>query len=119
MSGMTGPPVQGPVDAPPNADDKMWAMFAHLSYFVMGIIGPLVIWVVKKDKAPYVEDQAKEALNFQIAVTVAAMISVMTIVLIPIAMVIMLGGMIYSVLAAVEANNGNYYRYPFTLRLIK
>ena len=111
---MSGSPL-----VPPNTDDKMWAMFAHLSFFVLGIIGPLVIWIVKKEKSPYVEDQAKEALNFQLAVTIVAMVSAMTIVLIPFAMIAMLGGMIYSVLAAVEANNGNYYRYPYTLRLIK
>ncbi|MFO0904793.1 MAG: DUF4870 domain-containing protein [Pirellulales bacterium] len=111
---MSGSPL-----VPPNADDKMWAMLAHLSFFVLGIIGPLVIWIVKKEKSPYVEDQAKEALNFQLAVTIVAMVSAMTIVLIPFAMIAMLGGMIYSVLAAVEANNGNYYRYPYTLRLIK
>lgn len=104
---------------PPTADDKLWAMLAHLSYFVVGILGPLVIWLVKKDTSTFVGDQAKEALNFQLAVTIVATVLMMTIVLIPLAMIVVLGGMVFSILAVVETNNGKLYRYPYTLRLVR
>jgi uncharacterized Tic20 family protein len=73
----------------------------------------------KKDQSPFVEDQAKEALNFQIAVLIAIAICGITcigIVLIP---VVGIAALIYSILAAIEANKGVYYRYPYTIRLIQ
>ena len=68
-----------PVGAPP-AEERQWAMFAHLSALVGGIltsgwagsigcfIGPLIIWLVKKDTMTFVNDQGREALNFNITV---------------------------------------------------
>ena len=56
------------------SDDKLWALLAHLSYFVLGVFGPLIIWLVKKDESTFVEDQAKEALNFQLSVLIATLV---------------------------------------------
>jgi uncharacterized protein len=112
-------PPPAPMAAPlPTQDDRLWAMLAHLSGIVTGFIGPLVIWLVKKDQSPFVGDQAREALNFQIAamiVMLACGITVIGILLIPI---IGLAALVFSILAGVEANKGVYYRYPYSIRLI-
>ena len=107
----------------------MWGMFAHLSAFaglvvpfVGHVLGPLVIWLIKRETMPFVNDQGKEALNFQITMTIGfvvagvlifAFIGVLLLPLIGIADIIM------TIIAAVKANEGVAYRYPFTLRLVK
>ena len=78
-------------------------------------MGPLIVYLIKKDQSPFVADQAKEALNFQISVLIVAIISVVTCVG-PI--VVVIGGLVYAIIAAMAANNGEYYRYPYTFRLI-
>ncbi len=91
-------------------------------------IGPLVIWLVKKDTMPFVADQAKEALNFNITVAIAlvvlVLLSVMTlgiglIIAIPLWVVIGIAWLVLTIIAAIKANEGVPYRYPFALRLIK
>ncbi|WP_255516762.1 MULTISPECIES: DUF4870 domain-containing protein [Lysobacter] len=119
-----------------SAEQRQWAMFAHLSallgLFTGGVgcvIGPLVIWLIKKETMPFVDDQGKEALNFNI--TVAASALILTVVG-TILLVILVGFLFYfavfllgiywlvmTVIAAIKANEGVAYRYPFTLRLIK
>lgn len=109
-------------------DEKTWGMLAHLSSLVGLIIpfgtilGPLVVWLVKKDTMPFVADQGKEALNFNITATIAAIIaSVLIMVLIGLVLlpVVMLAWLVLTVMAAVAANKGEAYRYPWTLRLVK
>jgi uncharacterized Tic20 family protein len=110
-------------------DDRTWAMIAHLSalagYTIVplgNIIAPLIIWLVKKDQSWFVDDQAKEALNFQISMTIYAIISgILVIVLIGIALLIILYvvGVILIIIATIKANDGYQYRYPLTIRLIK
>lgn len=120
------PPM--PPMASPTAEEKQWAMFAHLSTlsgFVIplgSILGPLIIWQIKKNEMPFVDDQGKEALNFQITVLIAALIAaVLTFVLIGLLLlpVIVIGWIVLSIMAGLKANNGETYRYPWTLRLIK
>lgn len=110
-----------------NPESRMWAMLAHLSAFsgfvipFGNIIGPLVIWLVKRDEMSFVNDQAKEALNFNISMTIYMMVSmVLAFVLIGIPLLIVLGiaWLVLVILAAVKANEGMAYRYPLTLRLI-
>ena len=108
-------------------EERQWAMFAHLSALVGlvipfgNIIGPLVIWLVKKETMPFVDNQAKEALNFQITVTIAMVVSAI-LILVVIGFVLMfligLAALVLTIIAAIKANEGNAYRYPFTLRLI-
>ncbi len=111
-----------------NPESRMWAMLAHLSAlsgFVIpfgNIIGPLVIWLVKRDEMSFVNDQAKEALNFNISMTIYMMVAgVLIFVLIGIPLMIVLGiaWLVLVILAAVKANEGTAYRYPLTLRLVK
>ncbi len=107
---------------------RTWAMAAHLSvlsgFFIPfgNLIAPLVIWLIKKDEFPFVNDQGKEALNFQITVTIAALISgVLTMICIGIPMLIAVGiaSIVFPIIAGIKANDGIAYRYPYALRLIK
>jgi len=130
---MSVPPSD--VNAPPppatgslSAEEKQWAMFAHLSALVGyiipfgSIIGPLLIWQIKKNEMPFVDDQGKEALNFQITIAIAAIVCIILIVvligilLLPIVAIV---DLIFIVLASIAANSGQAYRYPFSIRLIK
>ena len=104
-------------------DDKTWAMVAHLLVIVSGFVGPLIIWLIKGKESAVVEDQAKEALNFGITITIAYVAAgILTVVLIGMLLmpIIGLAQLILPILATVQNNNGNMnYRYPLCLRLIK
>jgi uncharacterized Tic20 family protein len=103
----------------PTADDKTWAMLAHLSPLVgLGFIGPLVVWLIYKDKSPFVADQAKEALNFSLALLIAVLVCVATCIGVVVAPVLGIGALVYQIIAALEANKGVWYRYPYTIRMI-
>lgn len=112
----------------PTAEDKQWGLFAHLSSLAGliipfgNILGPLIIWQVKKDSLPFAADQGKEALNFNITIAIAAIISgLLTLVLIGFLLLPLVGlaWLVFTIIAAVKANNGEAYRYPFALRLVK
>lgn len=105
-------------------DDKTMAMIGHISGIVAGFIGPLVIWLINKDKAEkgWLNDQAKEALNFQITVLLAWIVAVvLSFLLIGFLLypVIMIGNIVLCIMAGLKANEGVDYRYPFALRLVK
>lgn len=130
------PPSPGEM---PSAEERQWALFAHLSALVGGLltgawmglgcfVGPLIIWQVKKDTLPFVGDQAKEALNFNITVAIIGVVllllSVMTLgvgllLTLPVGILVGIAWLIFTIIAAIKANEGVRYRYPFTLRLIK
>ena len=92
----------------------------------LGFLGPLVIYLIKKDESPFIADQAKEALNFYITCSIAALVLIvlsLTIILailtIPLLVLLAIGALVLTIIAAIKANEGQLYRYPFTLRLIK
>jgi uncharacterized Tic20 family protein len=123
-SGYPGPYV-GP---PPDQNAKTQGMLCHilsLAGIVIpfgNIIGPLIIWQMKKNEHPFIDDQGKESVNFQILVTGALLISAaLMCVVIGFFMLPVVGlvGLIMSILAGVKANNGEPYRYPFNIRFIK
>lgn len=115
-----GPSPSGPSGLPgANGDDRLWSVLSHLSIFVFGVFGPLIVWLVRKDDSPFVSDHAKEALNFQLSVLIANLVLACTCVLIPLAFVVSIAAWVYAILAAVEANNGRIYRYPYTFRLVQ
>jgi len=118
-------PQPSPVDT---RDQNMWAMLCHLSAlagFIIpfgNIIGPLVIWMIKKDVYPLVDDQGKEALNFQISMTiyyVVAGILILILIGIPLLIGLALFSLVVTIIAMVKASDGVAYRYPLTIRLIK
>lgn len=103
------------------SDQRLWAMLAHLGPIVVGFWAPLVIWLVTRKRGAYIESQSKEALNFQIAVAIASAVSgVLCFVLIGFLLlpVVLIGGLVFEIIAGIAANRGEPYRYPVTLRLI-
>lgn len=124
----TGPPPGMDEGYPLGSDDRLWGMLAHLSalsgYVIPfgNVIGPLIIWMLKKDELPFVDDQGKESLNFQINVLLAAAVviaSLCTVIGIILAPILAVYALVMTVMAAVKANQGVVYRYPFILRLIR
>jgi len=112
-----------------NKDARTWAMFCHLVGLagivipvVGNIVGPLVIWQIKKDEYPFVDEQGKEAVNFQISMSIYGAISAILIfacvgaLLLPAVYIV---DVIFLLIAAVKANNGLHYRYPLCIRFIK
>jgi uncharacterized protein len=111
-----------------SADETNWGMFAHLSALIGfiipfgSIIGPLVIWLTKGKELPFVATEAKEALNFQITLAIAFLISgVLIFVLIGFLLMglFAIADLTFVIMAAISASKGQPYRYPFALRLVK
>ena len=113
-----------------NPDERNWGMLCHLSalagYIIpipfMNVIGPLIVYSVKKAEYDFVEDQGKESMNFQITMSIALVISgILVLLLIGIFLLILVGlvSLIFTVIGSVKAAQGEFYRYPFTIRFIK
>ena len=110
-------------------EEQNWAMICHLAAlagFLIpfgNIVGPLIVWLIKRAEMPMVEIHGKEAVNFQITVTIAMVICIaLMLVLIGflLAFIVGLGALVLTIIAAVKVSNGEYgYRYPLTLRLLK
>ena len=110
----------------PTKDERTWAMLCHFSAFA-GLIfpfgnflAPLIIWLIKKDEMPFVEDQGKEILNFQISMTIYLLISGMLcfiLIGIPIIIRLIIFCSIIIIVAAINPD-GRYYQYPINPRLI-
>jgi uncharacterized Tic20 family protein len=102
-------------------------MFAHLSG-LLGILGPLIIYLVKKDDDPFVADQSREALNFHLSLLIyigggtvlAVVLSFILIglLLFPLIFAAYIAAIVFEIIAAVQANKGVWYRYPLTIRFI-
>ena len=112
----------------PDKDERLWAMLCHLTafagyFFPFGnIIGPLVVWLIKKDEFPLVESQGKESLNFQISMTIyfaVSFILIYVVIGIPIIIGLFIADVVLVIMAAIKANDGQAYRYPLTIRFIK
>jgi hypothetical protein len=121
-----GYPVSGQAPLSPN-DEKTWSIAAHLSPFLASLIGlpflgPLVIYLVFKDRGPFIRHHAAQALNFQIIVAIGLLISIpLMFVLIGFvtAAIIAVAAIVLQIVAAIEANNGKWYRYPMTPDWVK
>ncbi|MFY0544460.1 DUF4870 domain-containing protein [Brevibacillus sp. H7] len=112
----------------PGKEERLWATIAHLSAFcgfifpLGNVLGPLIVWLIKREEGPFVDHQGKEALNFGISVALYAVISyILVFVLIGVLMLIALGifWIVVLILAAVRTNDGRPYRYPLSIRFIK
>ncbi|HAY78533.1 MAG TPA: DUF4870 domain-containing protein [Planctomycetaceae bacterium] len=96
-------------------DERMWGMLAHLSPLVLGFLGPLIIWMVKKDESPFIAEQAKSALNFSLTMMIISLISMITCVG---PLVVAVYALVMHIMAGLEANKGLRYEYPFSWQLI-
>jgi hypothetical protein len=112
------------------ADDRQWAMFCHLSALLgllvggLTFVGPLVCWLMKKDQSKFVDYHGKEALNFQLNILVYTLIAFGITVAtcgfaFPVIFVPLIYGIVMPIIAGMKANEGKYYEYPATLRVIK
>ncbi len=118
-----GTPSNAYTGPAPDKDATTMGMLCHLLGIFTGFLGPLIIWLIKKDSSPFVDDQGKEALNFQIACFIAFLICIPLNFLFCLgailAAVIMVSRIVFGILATIQANKGVAYRYPVNLRLIK
>jgi len=101
---------------------KNMALLCHLLGFFTCFIGPLIVWLIKKDDDPYIDQQGKEALNFQITVTIASIVGgVLSVVCIGLLILAAVGlaDIIFVIMACTASSKGEAYRYPVSIRLIK
>ena len=105
-----------------DADQRLWATLTHLSGLIFPLVGPLVVWLVLRERGAFVEDQTKESLNFNITLVilgvVITIISVITLGIGSILYLYYVAAVVFMILAAVAANRGERYRYPLTIRLV-
>ncbi|HEX2029028.1 MAG TPA: DUF4870 domain-containing protein [Nitriliruptorales bacterium] len=118
------------------SDVRNWAMAAHLStivasFVMLPFLGPLIVWLIKREEHPFIDQHGKEALNFNLSVllytvvgTVAAVLvaivtfGVAMLIVVPLALALGIGWLVVTILAAVRASNGEPYRYPVTIRFV-
>jgi hypothetical protein len=117
-------------------EERQWAMFAHLAALVamwlggLGFLGPLVIWLIKKDTSRFIDDKGK-ALNFQLNMLLAGIVLGMLAgplilftlglgfaIVVPLALALVAYGIVMPILAALKVNAGETYRYPFIIRIV-
>jgi len=125
---MSDSPVLIP-ESGPDAQARQWAMLCHYAAFcwllaplIGNVIGPLIVWQLKKDLDPFVDQQGKEALNFQLTYSVAMMVcGLLAWVLIGFPLMLLVGitALVLTIIAGIKANEGQAYRYPLCWRLIK
>jgi uncharacterized protein len=118
-----------PLDSPPSQDERTWGMLAHLSAFVWlvfplfgGVLAPWVLWLAWRERSPFVGEQAREALNFNLSVLIASLASIVLMYLYVgflLCVVLFVGWVAMTVVAAIRASEGIHYRYPLSLRLVK
>ena len=121
-----------PQSAPPltPAQDIQWASFAHLGG-IIGFLPSLIIWLVFKDRGPFVNTEGKEALNFQITLAIAQVAIIVLSFILTVITLGLLGGVsflgwvvsivsiVFSIIAFLKVKDGQGYRYPFAIRFIK
>jgi uncharacterized Tic20 family protein len=123
------PPVQpyagqpyGPGQPLSPSDEQLWSTLSHISIPFIGLIGPLVVYLLFKDRGPFIRANAIESLNFSILYTVVQIVcSILTVVVIGAVLlpIVGVGALVLCILAAISANKGEFYRYPVNWRLIK
>ena len=117
-------------DAPQvSKEEQNWAMICHLAAlagFLIpfgNIVGPLIVWLIKRSEMPMVDSNGKESINFQITVSIGILICIplmFVLIGIPLMFAIGLAALILTIMAAVKVSNGELdYKYPFAIRLLK
>jgi uncharacterized Tic20 family protein len=122
-------PIQPQARTIPQSEANTWGMLCHLSAFcaLLGIplghiLGPLVVWLLKKKEHPFIDEQGKESLNFQISMTIYLVVSALLclafigFILFPL---VAIADIVLVIIASIKASSGESYRYPLTIRFIK
>jgi uncharacterized protein len=127
---------QQPVPPPPPApstgtssDIRTWCVLCHASallglffHFLGHLLGPLIVWLVKRGDSPEVDAHGKESLNFQISMLIydaVAAILCFLLIGIPLLIALWVLNTVLVIIASIQASEGKFYRYPITIRLIK
>ena len=119
--GAGAPPAGGYTNELSPADQRMWSMLAHLGAILFSFLAPLVVYLVMKDRGPFVREQSREALNFNITLAIGYVVgAVLTTVFIGGLVMFALGvlNIVFPILAAIAVNKGENYRYPFAWRIV-
>ncbi|MBT2498491.1 DUF4870 domain-containing protein [Agromyces sp. ISL-38] len=118
------PPPAAPYQGNPQlspADERLWSTLVHVGGIFFGFIPALIGYLVLKDRGPFVRAHTATALNFQITMTIAMIVSsILTIILIGFLLMAAIGVLIivFSIIAAVKANQGQPYAYPLTIKFV-
>lgn len=123
------PIPETPIPETPDRDTRMWAMLCHLAGLALligipaaNVLGPLIIWQMKKEQHPFIDAHGKESMNFQISMFIYGLVAGLLIfvcvgmVLLPAVIVV---DIVFVIIAGIKANDGQAYRYPLTIRFIK
>ena len=103
-------------------DSRNLAMLCHLLGLLTNFLGPLILWLIKKDEDAFVDEQGKEALNFQITIALAYIVGGITTFLCVGFILLAVAGIaniVFSIMACIAASKGERYRYPASIRLVK
>jgi uncharacterized protein len=126
---MDGPNSRIVPGTAPSENERTWGMLAHLSALaglvlpLIGIVlGPLLVWLARREESEFVAGHAKEALNFNISVllgALACMLLMLVFVGFLLGTALFIAWLVMTLIAAIKASEGHPYRYPFSLRLVK
>jgi len=112
----------GPVPLRPD-EERTWAVLAHALPLVgLGFLAPLVIWLCFRGRGPYLEDQAKEALNFQLTLLIGVVVGVVTLIIVVgifVLIAVSIASLVFGIIAAIAASRYEWYRYPFNIRFVR
>ena len=122
-------PTPPPLPAPAVTNVRLWTVFCHASallgvflHFPGHVLGPLIVWLAKRDDSPELDAHGKEAVNFQLSMLLYTIISgVFCLVLIGFAFLAILWVLnaVFVIIASIQASDGKFYRYPMTIRFIQ
>jgi uncharacterized Tic20 family protein len=125
---MSDPNSTAASGAAPTENERTWGMLAHLSALVGlvipligNVLGPLVVSIARSDQSAFVAAHAKEALNFNISVTLAALLCTLLMLVFVgflLGSALFIAWLVMTLVAAIKASEGAAYRYPFSLRLV-
>ncbi|MFT4215133.1 MAG: DUF4870 domain-containing protein [Microbacterium sp.] len=117
------PPYAAAQPVPPMspADEKMWATLVHVGGIVLGVLSPLVGYLVLRDRGPFVRQHTAAALNFQLTILIADLVGALLVFVgvgVLLIFAISVVALVFSIIAAVKANRGEWYTYPLSIRFV-
>ncbi len=122
MESLTPPPAPALPNAAVTQDEKTLGIVMHVLCLVgFPILGPLIVWLIKKDQSSYLDRQGRELLNFQISYLLYAFASVLLCFIfigIPLLFAIGVATIVLTIIGIVRASEGNVYRFPLTIRFL-
>jgi len=103
-------------------DEKLWSTLIHLGAIVLGFWPALLGYLLLKDRGPFIREHTRTALNFQITMMIAYVVGIVTSIIVIGGFILIAVGvviLVFSIIAAIAANNGQLYKYPLTIEFIK